>query len=92
MKKQPFMERIFGINWRTSLSGYITLVSVAIAANPLSIDFLPDELEKYIKGFAGLIALISGTAMVHNTKDRNVTGGTVPSTNEAVKRVDKDDK
>lgn len=86
------MEKMFGVNWRTSLSGYITVAAVAIAANPLSIDFLPDELEKYIKGIAGLIALVSGTAMVRNAKDRNVTGGTIASTNEAVKRVDKDDK
>ena len=46
MKKQPFMEKVFGVNWRTSLSGYITVAAVAIAANPLSIDFLPDEIEK----------------------------------------------
>ena len=92
MKKQPFMERVFGVNWRTSLSGYVTLVAVAIVMNPLSLDFLPDEIEKYLKGIAGLIALISGAAVTHNMKDRSVTGGTVASTNEAEKRVDKNVK
>lgn len=90
MKKQCKLEKLFGPSWRTSLWGYVTLLCVTIAANPFSIEFLPDNIEKYIKGIASLIAIISGGATVNNMKDKQVTGGTVPSTIEAKERVDHD--
>lgn len=90
MQKQNFMEKYFGVNWRTSFFGYITVIAAAIALNPTSIEFLPDDLEKNIRGVAGLISIISGMIAARNTKDKDVTGGTVPSTHEAEKRIDED--
>lgn len=76
------MTKLFGANWRTSLWGYITLICAAIVAVPTVIDFLPDSIENYVRGFAGLIALVSGGAFVRNVKDKSVTGGTVQQTAE----------
>jgi len=92
MESKFKIEKWLGVNWRTTLWGYITLVSMVIAANPFSIDFLPDEIEKYVKGFASLIAIISGGATVSNMKDKQVTGGQVPSTHEAAVRIEEDKK
>lgn len=83
-----FFEKIFGPNWRTSLWGGITIVSLLIASQPDSVAFLPDNIEGYVKGIAGIIALISGSKFAYNTKDKDVTGGTVASTLEAKERVE----
>ncbi len=56
------------------------MLSGAIALYPQSVAFLPDNIEGYVKGIAGLIALVSGGAFAAKVKDKNVTGGTVQQT------------
>jgi len=92
MKKEGFLEKHLGPSWRTTLWGYVTLISGVIALNPFTVDFFPEEIAKYIKGVAGLIAIISGKLTVENMKDKSVTGGNIPSTHEAEIRVQKDEK
>lgn len=76
------MKTLFGANWRTSTWGIVTLVATAIAFKPDLIAFLPDSVEGIVSGIAGLIAFLSGGAFVLNTKDKQVTGGTVQQTAE----------
>jgi hypothetical protein len=74
------MNKLLGANWQTTLWGWITLLCGAIALYPNSVAFLPDDIEGYVKGFAGLIALVTGGAFAAKVKDKNVTGGTVQQT------------
>lgn len=71
-------QNIFGPNWRTTLSGWITALASAIAVNPGLIAFLPESYRNYIAGVAGIISVISGCTFASMAKDRNLTGnGTV---------------
>jgi hypothetical protein len=74
------VSKLFGANWQTSLWGFITLVAGAISLNPHLTDFLPDSINGYVKGLAGVIAFISGGAFALKVKDKNVTGGSVQQT------------
>lgn len=68
------MKNLLGANWRTSLSGIVTLLAAAIYANPASVSFLPPDIAKNVVGIAGLIALASGGAFALVAKDAAVTG------------------
>lgn len=74
------MTKLLGANWRTTLWGGITVAATAITTNPLAITFLPDSIEGYVRGLAGVIALIAGGVFVANVKDKQVTGGVVQQT------------
>lgn len=80
-----------GSNWRTSISGSLVVVCGTIALYPDLISFLPDTLESYVLGISKLVAVISGGAFAMNAKDKQVTGGNVPSTREAKRRVSLDE-
>lgn len=83
------LENIFGSSWRTSLLGWIFTVSTALSSSQntlIDIGFSPDTVLK-IKNIAAFIAFISGGAAFQNTKDKNVTGGSIPATREAVIRI-----
>jgi hypothetical protein len=81
-----------GPNWVTTVLGFVTLVMGAISVKPDVVAFLPDNIEGYVVGVANLITLVSGGAFAVKVKSSNVTGGEVPSTHEAEKRVKKDNK
>jgi hypothetical protein len=81
------MEKIFGPNWRTTVSGWITTLAAAIAIRPELIAFLPDKFEDTVSGVAELIAFVAGGTFAAVSKDRHVTGGTVPQTPEAEVRI-----
>ena len=87
------LSKLFGPNWRSSTSGIITVVAVVTAFTVNSdnslVAFLPNKLEEYIIGFAKLIAIVSGVIFALTVKDSHVTGGDVPQTIEAEKRVQK---
>lgn len=68
-KTISFLEKYFGENWRTTFWGGITGVAMAIAAYPDSVAFLPDNIEGYIKGFAGLITLVTGGKFLTHIAD-----------------------
>jgi hypothetical protein len=74
------MSKLFGANWQTTMWGFITLAAGAISLNPHLTDFLPDSVNGYVKGIAGIIAVISGGAFSLKVKDKNVTGGSVAQT------------
>lgn len=80
-------SKILGPNWRTSLSGYITLGAVSLVAQPDLISFLPLAIQSYILGIAKIVMVISGGTFVTCAKDSKVTGGSVPATQEAQKRL-----
>jgi hypothetical protein len=69
--------KTLGANWRTSLSGLIAVAAVVINQSPQLISFLPGNTQNAINGWAGLIAAIAAGYFVINTKDKQVTGGTV---------------
>jgi len=85
------LSKIFGPNWKTSTTGIITVVAIAtsaaIQADNSLVFFLPDNAEKYIIGISKLIAVVTGIIFTLNVKDSHVTGGTIPQTTEAVKRL-----
>jgi hypothetical protein len=70
---------LLGANWRTTLSGWITVLASAIAINPGLVAFLPESVRTYVTGMAGLMAVVSGGAFALNAKDKQVTGGSVPN-------------
>jgi len=83
-----FLEKLFGPNWRTTTWGFLTILAAVVSFQPDAIAFLPDNVEKYVRGICGIVAIITAGKFVANTKDKDVTGGTVPATKEAKKRVD----
>lgn len=85
------LSKLFGPNWRSSASGITTVIAVttaiAIHSDPSLVAFLPDNLEIYVIGISKLVAVVSGIIFALTVKDAAVTGGTVPQTNEAEKRI-----
>jgi hypothetical protein len=76
------MLKPFGASWRTSLSGLIAVTTTVIATQPALITFLPIAIQSWVRGIVGLIAAISAAYFALNTKDKQVTGGTVQQTAE----------
>lgn len=71
------IERLFGANWRTTLSGFVCLVSVAIHENPELLSSLPEKWQSTIKTVAGFVFFLSGASAALSAKDKKVTGGPV---------------
>jgi len=90
------LSRLFGPNWRTSTSGIVTVIAVTTAfvihGDNSIVAFLPDKIEEFIIGLSKLIAVVSGVIFALTVKDSHVTGGDVPQTVEAKKRVQKIEK
>ena len=73
------MNSILGANWRTTLTGWITVLASALVIKPDLVAFLPEPVRNYVLGFAGIVAVVSGGTFAVQSKDRNVTGGTIPN-------------
>lgn len=71
------MGKIFGANWRTSLTGLLTLVTGAISFKPELINWLPQKWQVAIVGFSNFVVFISGGAFALAVKDKQVVGGSV---------------
>ncbi len=71
MKK---IESILGPNWRTTLTGGITVLAGAIATNHDLVAFLPEPWRKAVTGIAGLVSILAGGAFAAVAKDGAVTG------------------
>lgn len=69
-----FLESFFGPNWRTTLSGSITVLAGAIATNHDLVSFLPAAWQHAVTGIAGLISVLAGGTFAAVSKDRAVTG------------------
>lgn len=79
-----------GPNWRTTLWGGLALICGTISLKPDLISFLPDAIEGYIVGISNFVTFVSGGAFVMNVKDKQVTGGVRPASDEAKKRISLD--
>jgi len=90
---KTMLSKLFGPNWRTSTSGIVTVIAVTTAfvihGDNSIVAFLPDKIEEFIVGLSKLIAVVSGVIFALTVKDSHVTGGDVPQTVEAEKRVQK---
>jgi hypothetical protein len=74
---------MFGTNWQTNVSGFATLLGAAASvAASIGKKQMPDETQLGI-----IFAAISTGVGLLQAKDKNVTGGTVPATKEAQRRV-----
>ena len=73
------LSYILGVNWRTTLSGWVAVLASAIAINPNLVAFMPETTRGYVTGIAGLLAVISGGTFAFNAKDKQVTGGSIPN-------------
>ena len=67
---QNIIEEVLGKNWRTTLWGGIMIVSLAINQAPTIINFLPDDIEVWVRGISGLIVMVSGLKFVSDAKDK----------------------
>ncbi len=88
---KTMLSHIFGPNWRSSISGILTVVTVSTAMSihmdPSLASFLPDHVDNYIVGISRILAVVSGIIFSLTVKDAKVTGGTVASTTEAEERI-----
>lgn len=73
------MNTILGANWRTTLSGWITVLASAVALNPSLVSFLPEPARHIVTALAGTLAVVSGGTFATQAKDKQVTGGTQPN-------------
>ena len=71
MKLQNIIEEIFGKSWRTTLWGGVMMVSLAINQAPTVIDFLPDDIEVWVRGISGLIVIASGMRFAAVARDKD---------------------
>ena len=81
------LTRIIGVNWRTTVSGFLTILAGFILTSPESFAFLPDFIESWVTFGAKVILLPAGTSFAALAKDSVVTGGNHPATAEARKRI-----
>ena len=82
-----FMVKFVGVNWRTTTSGIVAVISGFILTTPEALDFLPDTIEHYLELFAKISMVIAGGSFAVLAKDKRVTGGQEAATLEARKRV-----
>lgn len=76
-------QTMLGPNWQTSLSGIGALLGAAAGiAHSISIGQLPDSTQLGV-----IFAAVSAGIGLIQAKDKAVTGGTVPATPEAKRRV-----
>ncbi|HAX49372.1 MAG TPA: hypothetical protein PK605_01690 [Ignavibacteria bacterium] len=68
---QNIIEEILGKNWRTTIWGGIMMVALAINQAPTIIDFLPDDIEAWVRGISGLIVVASGIKFAAVAKDKS---------------------
>src|SRR5437660_5108997 len=74
------MARIFGANWTTTLSGYLTLMFAAIYTQPELIHWVPEPEQGIIWNISKYLAGAGFLTLVHQTKSKNVTGGNIQQT------------
>lgn len=87
VKFHDFMVRVVGVNWRTTISGIITVLSGFILTSPEAIDFLPNAIQSYLELFAKISMIVAGGSFAILAKDKHVTGGVEAATSEAKKRI-----
>ena len=72
-----FLTKLLGASWRTSFWGGITVLAGFISQYP---DLVSSVVEPVLaKKIFSIAALISAFVTFTQAKDKNVTGGTIPS-------------
>ena len=56
-------------NWKTTISGWLTLIAVAIHSEPSLVAFLPGQWRDTVAGIAGIVAAVSGATFAVVAKD-----------------------
>lgn len=62
------LEEIFGANWRTTLWGGVMTIALAINQAPTIIDFLPDNVEVWVRGISALLVVAAGMKFAASAK------------------------
>ncbi len=62
------LEEIFGANWRTTLWGGVMTIALAINQAPTIIDFLPDNIEVWVRGISALLVVAAGMKFAASAK------------------------
>lgn len=62
------IEEIFGENWRTTLWGGVMTIALAINQAPTIIDFLPDNVEVWVRGISALLVVAAGMKFAASAK------------------------
>jgi hypothetical protein len=74
-----FWEKLFGVNWKTTLTGFLAFVFFAgswLGTHQNALGFLPVNWIGPINSICAGLGLINALLFAFNTKDKNVTGGT----------------
>ena len=86
-KIDDWFTKVIGVNWRTTISGFITLLSGFVLTSPEAFAFLRDMVENWMSFGAKVVLLPAGGAFAALAKDGAVTGGKNPATAEARRRI-----
>jgi len=86
------MTRIWGVNWKTSLSGIATTIAGFFATNPELFDHFPSEWKDTLIFINKVLLILGGASFSVSVKDKSVTGGKVAATKEALSRTDASEK
>jgi cytosine/uracil/thiamine/allantoin permease len=87
VKFHDFMVKVVGVNWRTTISGLVAVIATFVLSTPEAIDFLPDTVEHWLELCAKIAVVVAGGSFAILAKDKSVTGGKEPATEEAKKRI-----
>ena len=71
---------LLGANWRSSLSGYISIVALMIHEKPEWIQWIPEPTRGFIWSVSEYIFVGGFAVMVNRVKDKNITGGDTQQT------------
>lgn len=71
------MAKIFGANWTTTVSGYLTVIFGAIYTEPGLIHWIPEPAQGILWNISKYLVAIGFITFAHQVKDRTVTGGSV---------------
>lgn len=87
LRVKNWLGRVIGPNWRTSISGILAVTAGFVLTTPEAISFLPDVFVSWLELFSKIVIVIGGGAFAMYAKDKDVTGGSLPCTDEAKRRV-----
>lgn len=71
---------LLGANWKTSLSGFVAILSAIIHGKPETIQWIPEPFRTFVWSASEYVFFAGAATFVANVKDKRVTGGTVQQT------------
>jgi hypothetical protein len=71
---------LLGANWKTSLSGYVTILAYFVHDKPQVIQWIPEPTKGILWNAAEWIFLGGFLAFAKQVKDKNITGGMTQQT------------